>query len=67
MTADRIAACWAWSCWRRLLVGCAEQPLETSDPVGLERHIFAVRSDGGGEGVKLDQELLLEGEQGGAS
>ena len=45
-------------------MGCVERPVETSDPIALERHIFAVHSDGGGAGAKLDQALLREGRQG---
>lgn len=46
------------------LAGCAEPSPGTSDPIALERHVFAIRSDGAGEPVRLNRELLLEDRQG---
>jgi hypothetical protein len=47
-----------------LLAGCAERSSGTGDSIALERHVFAIRSDGAGEPVKLDRELLLEDREG---
>lgn len=47
-----------------LLGGCVGRPLITDDPIALERHIFAIRSDGAGEPARLDRELLPEDRSG---
>lgn len=46
--------------------GCAERSPGTTDPIALERHVFAISSDGAGEPVRLNRELLLEDREGSA-
>ena len=53
MTVDHIVSLLGLVLLAASSVGCAEQSVETSAPDGLERHIFAILSNGGGEGVKL--------------
>jgi hypothetical protein len=63
MTTDRIVSLLGLVLLAAFIVSCTERRLEPHNPVALERHIFAVRSDGGGEEAKLDKELLFKDQQ----